>query len=117
MSKLTEYIKAGIKGIKNIDQVINGIRNDVRFESGDLGKDIEDEIIRRRLICNTCPFMSTNQIKNGLYKTDREDEHCTLCSCNIKYKTSCLICNCGIEEYNKNNPENQLELKWKKITE
>lgn len=115
MGRIKEYLKLIPKGLLNADKVIDGIRNNIKLENGELGEEIEDQIIARRLICSQCSFMSANQVKAGIYKTDRQDNHCTLCSCNIELKTSCLICNCGIEEYNKKNPENQLELKWKKI--
>lgn len=110
--KLFEYLKLIPKGIKNADKLIEGIKNDSDFINGKLTKEEAEEIIRRRIICNECPFLSTNAVNNGLYKTDRDDEHCSLCSCNKDWKTACLSCNCGIEEYNKQNPENKIDLKW-----
>ena len=114
MSKLTEYISLIPDGLKNLPAVITGIRNNIKLELGELSQEEEDEIIRRRLICQACPFMSTNAVKNGTYTTAREDEHCTMCGCPIKTKTANLNTNCGIETYNARNLDNQLQLKWEK---
>lgn len=102
------------KALKNADKVLEGIVNKVKMEYGGLMKEQQDEIIRRRLICSECPFTSSNAITNPSlnYKTDRLDEHCTHCGCNIELKTSSLASNCGIEIWNINNPNNQLPLKW-----
>lgn len=54
------------------------------------------EIVRRRLICSECPFTSSNAVKDG-YKSDRFDEHCTLCGCSINRKTASLSSACGID--------------------
>lgn len=112
MSKLTEYLKLLPAGAKNIGAVVEGLRNSIKLEYGTIPQEHEDEIIRRRLICSECPFMSVNAVKAGTYTTKRNDEHCSLCGCPIKTKTSSLQANCGIETYNKNNPNNQLPLKW-----
>lgn len=111
--KILDYLKLIPKGIKNSSKIIEGIKNDSKFINGELSQEEAQEIINRRLICMTCPFMSRNAVENGLYKTTRTDDHCSLCECNIDYKTACLTCNCGIEEHNKNNPSNPLDLKWK----
>ena len=110
--KIIEYIKLVPKGVKNASKVIEGIKNDYDFVNGNLTKEEAEEIIRRRLICSSCPFMSTNAVRIGVYKTERTDEHCTLCTCNINFKTACLSCNSGIEDHNEKNKENPLDLKW-----
>ena len=114
--KLIEYLKLVPEGIKNYDKVIEGVKNDKRFTKGLLSEEEASEIIRRRIICESCPFLSTNAIAAGVYKSDRDDEHCIMCGCNKDFKTACLTCNCGIEAHNKNNDDN-LELKWKSFYE
>lgn len=113
MKKIKDYIKLIPLGIKNFDKIVEGIKTDALFNSGKLTDEEASEIINRRIICDNCPFLSTNAIKNNTYKSSRPDEHCSLCQCNKQYKTSCLSCNCGIEVYNEENPDNILELKWK----
>ena len=48
------------------------------------------------------------------YKTDREDEHCSICSCNSILKTSSLGSDCGLSYYNETHPDNIQELKFTK---
>lgn len=115
MSKLGEYIKLLPKGIHNLPKIIEAVTNLAKMELGTLPQEDLEVIVGRRLICTTCPFMSKNAEKAGVYKTDRPDEHCSLCSCPISTKTASLESNCGIEEYNNNNPDNPMELKWKAV--
>lgn len=112
MSMLTEYIKLIPTVIKNRDKIAEGIITDVKLKYGKLSEDKQEEIMRRRAICVGCPFMSKNAKEAGIYASDRPDEHCILCNCNIEYKTSCLSCNCGIEAYNAKNPKVPMKLKW-----
>ena len=114
MSKIGEYLKLIPKAFANPDKIVEGIINSTRLALGILPEDIEDEIVRRRIICASCPFMSDNAKKNPAmnYKSDRDDEHCTFCSCNIEFKTSSLQSNCGIETHNIQNPDSPLPLKW-----
>lgn len=112
MSKLSEYIKLIPKGFKNLDKILDGLKNQAKIELGTIPEEDFETIVGRRLICSACPHMSENAEKLGLYKTDRDDAHCTLCSCPILTKTASLLSNCGIEEYNKENPDNPLPLKW-----
>lgn len=73
-------------------------------------------------ICVNCPYNSRNaksspefyELHGKHYDTARPELHCSLCGCIIEYKTSSLHSNCGIEEWNKENPEKQLTLKWTK---
>lgn len=51
--------------------------------------------MRRRLICSTCPFNSTNAVKDG-YISHRTDEHCIMCGCPIARKTASMDSDCGI---------------------
>ena len=109
MSLIGDYFKLLPLGLKNFPQVVEGIVNSVKSQYGYLPKEEQDEIIRRRGICHLCPYMSKNT--EG-YESDRADEHCSLCFCNISLKTACLECRCGIEVYNQQNPDNKMELKW-----
>jgi hypothetical protein len=79
-----------------MDKVIEGTVNQVKAEMGLLPEDHQAEIIRRRLICATCPFNSSNAVGEG-YITNRIDEHCIMCGCTITRKTASLLSNCGID--------------------
>lgn len=116
MGKLTEYIKAVSNALKHPEHVIEGWINDAKLKKGDLPEDEAIEIIRRRAICATCPFMSKNAIADGNYVSKREDEHCIHCLCPIDTKTACLECNCGIENYNRKIKNNKIPLKWEIYT-
>lgn len=115
MSKLSEYLALIPAGLHNISGVVDGLRNQLKLELGTIPQEDEDEIIRRRLICSTCPFMSVNAVRAKTYSTSRNDEHCTQCGCPILTKTASLQSNCGIENYNMQNPNNPLPLKWEKF--
>lgn len=115
MSKLSEYLALIPGGIKNLGSVVEGFRNQIKMEYGNIPKEDEDEIVRRRLICSSCPFMSTNAIKAGTYFTKRTDEHCTACGCPLATRTASLSSPCGLDSYNRLNPNNQLPLKWDKF--
>ena len=101
--------------------IVEGVVNSVLLEYDNLPKDKQNEIIRRRVICSTCPFMSDNAISSPEYfelfkkhyQTDRNDAHCSLCFCPIKTKTACLDCSCGAEVFNKDNKTN-IEVKFTK---
>lgn len=97
------------KAWENKEHIIHGIFTAVKNEFNMLSEEEQKIIAERRAICAECPFNSSNAVKIG-YVTNRLDEHCTACGCNIFVKTSCLECNCGIEALNNENQE----LKWKK---
>lgn len=114
MSKLTEYLSLIAKGIENPAEVAQGWINLVREELGTLPEDQLEEVVRRRLICKECPFMSENAARLVAYKTKRTDSHCTLCSCPIKTKTASMISVCGAKSYNESHPKNEpLPVRWK----
>lgn len=117
MSALLEYLNLLPKGLANAPAVLDGIVNKVKMNFGHLDNDEKEEIIRRQVICKSCPFMSVNAANDPAqnYQSSRVDEHCTLCGCNIDLKTSSLLSNCGIEIYNQSEKGKQvpLELKWK----
>lgn len=117
MSKLLELIKLVPRALKNPEAILEGWINDVKLHHGNLPDDEIAEIIRRRSICEGCPFLSSNAVANELhYKTDRTDNHCIMCGCPITKKTASLQSNCGIEYYNEQNPNAQLPLKWTAYT-
>lgn len=122
MSKLLEWAKLAIKGLPHLDDIVSGVINDVKFQHGNLPEDQQEEIARRRLICRTCPLNSFNaktsqeyfDLYGKHYKSDRNDLHCSICSCNISLKTASLESDCGITSYNQNNLDKQIPLKWEK---
>lgn len=115
MSIIKEYLELIPKGIKNIDKVIEGVKNQVKIELGNIPEEHLSVITARRIICDNCPYLSTNAIKLGIHKTDRVDEHCIMCGCNKLLKTASLESTCGIEVYNHDKEEkDKLTLKWNK---
>lgn len=106
---------------ENKEKILEGVVNSVKLEHNLLSEDEQEEIIRRRIICESCPLNSINakiseeykKLFGENYSNDRKDLHCAVCSCNVKLKTSSLGSNCGLTYYNENNPENKQELKWK----
>ena len=114
MSKFVEYLKLVPSGIKNLPQIIEGLSNQIKMELGAISEQNLDIILKRRLICSTCPFLSTNATQAGIYATDRQDVHCVMCGCPITTKTASLESNCGIETYNNENPSTPMPLKWEK---
>lgn len=115
MSKLLEYIKLLPKALPNIGQIIDSYKNQVKEELGIIPEDDLEVIVGRRLICSECPYMSENATKAGWYSGHKEFPHCTFCGCPIKTRTSSLEANCGIEEHNKNNPDNKIPLRWEAV--
>lgn len=121
MTNYFEYLKLVPRGLKNIDKILEGVVNNVKIKHGTLPEDEQEEIIRRRLICNTCPYFSTNAVVSTEYKevtgehyhTTREDKHCGFCGCPEEIRTASLDANCGIEVWNEQHPDKKLELKWK----
>jgi hypothetical protein len=89
------------------------------MEKKNLPSDEQEEIIRRRVICAACPFMSENaktsseyfRLSGKHYITDRTEAHCSLCGCPLTTKTACLSCKCGADSFNKEHKTN-LELKF-----
>lgn len=119
MSKTAEYLKMMVRGIQNPKQVLEGIVTATKLSNGNLPEDEQEEIIRRRVICATCPYMSQNAttseeylaLSGKHYITEREEAHCSLCYCPIKSKTASLSSNCGIKSFNQDH-KTDLELKW-----
>lgn len=119
-NKWLEYIKLIPEGIKNAPSVVEGIVNTVKMDYGSLDEDKKEEIIRRRVICEGCPFNSMNaqvspeykEVTGRHYTSDREDFHCSFCGCPIQTRTATLGKPCGINTWNKNHKDKQLALKW-----
>lgn len=112
MSKWIEYLKLLPQGLKNPEKVVEGYLNIIKMENDKLPQDEVEEILRRRLICSGCPFMSKNAIASGVLKTSRTDDFCSLCSCPLIGKTASLSSSCGIVSYNEKHPDSPLEPKW-----
>lgn len=112
MKSVLDYIKLIPLGLKNPWQVLEGIVNNVKLDHGNLSQDIQEEIIRRRVICKSCPFMSKNVEHLTGIKFSRKEDFCTLCSCPILTKTASMSSSCGAATYNANHPENLQEVKW-----
>jgi hypothetical protein len=120
---LTEYLKLLPRGLKNADKIIEGLINETKSLYNGLTEEEHNEIVKRRLICQSCPFHSLNattskeylDLFGEHYQSDRKDEHCSVCGCNEKVKTSSLSSDCGLVIYNEKNPENIQELKWTKF--
>lgn len=118
MSKLGEYLALIPRGIKNIPQILEAVTNQARMEFGTMPKETQDIIIGRRMICSTCPYMSSNAVngyeiqgKKDKYVTDRNDEHCIWCGCPILTRTASLDSKCGIDNYNMEFGKDET-LKW-----
>lgn len=116
MNIITEYLKLLPKIRENSQKIIQGIITNVKITLHTLKEEEQDEVVRRRVICAGCPFQSNNAKTDPSqnYKTERFDVHCTMCQCNIELKTACLDCNCGIEAWNNEYPNNKMPLKWEK---
>lgn len=98
--------------LKNKEEILDAITTRVKKIAGKLSEDEQEEIIRRKLICASCNFNSKNAKILSDYKTERVDDHCILCSCNIDFKTESLMSNCGIEMWNLKNPDEKMVLRW-----
>jgi len=120
MSKLSEYIALIPKALPNTMEIVSGIVKGVEMKYNTLPEGERAEIIKRRLTCKGCPFNSENAKTSEEYKeltgkpyiTKRKEEHCSFCGCNINMRTASLSSSCGVETWNKNNPDKQLPLKW-----
>ena len=118
MSKLTEYLKLIPKGVKNLDKIVEGVYNNANFSN--LSLDKQEEIIIRRAKCAECPFMSKNattskefkELTGEHYTTSRTDDHCAMCGCPLLLRTAALEKNCGLEDWNEDNPNKKQPLKW-----
>ncbi len=124
-NKIIEYLKLLPKGITNPLQIAEGWKNSALAHLKSLGintlSDEEyEEIVRRRVICDGCPYNSINARTSKEYKeltgtnlkTSRTDVFCSLCECPLVSKTSCFTCECGVSEWNLKNQNRKIPLKW-----
>lgn len=125
MSQIAEYIKLLPKALPNADKIVKAIVTDVQYRRGTLSEDKKAELVRRRVICEGCPFMSKNSINSEEYfsltgkhyETKRNDPHCSFCGCPLTKRTASFDSDCGIETWNEENPDKQIPLKWTKFEE
>ena len=123
MSTITEYLKLLPRAIPNADKIIKAIITDVQYKKGMLPEAQKAEIVRRRVICEGCPFMSKNSttseeylsLTGKHYTTRRQDEHCSFCGCTLTKRTASFDSECGISTWNEENPDKQIPLKWTKF--
>lgn len=114
---ILDYIELLPKGIKNADKIVEGVINQVKLKHNLLSEDEQNEIIRRRLICESCPFNSINaktskeyfDIFGEHYENTREELHCSICKCVVNTKTASFDSECGIQA---NEKTKHLSLKW-----
>lgn len=123
MSQIAEYLKLLPKALPNADKILKGIVTEVQFKMGKLSEEEKVELIKRRVMCKGCPFMSINTNTSEEYKSltgkeytsSRKEEHCSFCGCGINRRTSSFESECGAETWNKENPNNTIPLKWTKF--
>jgi hypothetical protein len=73
-------------------------------------------------ICLNCPYNSRAaresveyaELTGNHYDTSRPEDHCAFCGCILDFKTASLSSDCGIADWNEENLEKQLPLKWQK---
>jgi len=79
-----------IKNIwKNKKLILEGLVNKVLAK-----EEVTKVANERKLICLKCPLHSHNAKKLIGYSSDRIDDHCILCGCNIELKTYSLHSSC-----------------------
>lgn len=122
MSTITEYLKLLPRAIPNADKIVKAIITDVQFRKGSLPEHEKAELVRRRVICKGCPFMSENArtseeyltLTGNHYSSVRNEPHCSFCGCGINKRTASFTSDCGIETWNSDHPDKQIPLKWTK---
>ncbi len=125
MNPYKEYMALSLKGLKNLNKVLEGVATKTANQFKLLSDEKQNIIAERMDICIKCPYNSTNavtspeylQLTGEHYSTTRTELHCSFCGCVCTYKTASLSSDCGIETWNNsnpNNPEKHLELLWKR---
>jgi hypothetical protein len=111
-----EYLTVIKNGIQNGDKIIEALAVAATVKNGKISEGAMAEILKRKDICEGCPFNSKNAKKSGTYASNLPYEHCILCTCRLggdDTKEYCLSCQCGISVWNeKHGPTQQMELKW-----
>src|SRR5687767_1244723 len=99
MSKFSEYLSLMPSIWQNKEKILEGVINVVKELHGDLPEDVQKEIVRRRILCESCPFFSLNTINDdteyqrlyGKKFTDkRTDAYCVVCGCKERVKTASM---------------------------
>lgn len=114
---MKDYLKLIPEIFKHPKEILQGWINDYNFEN--LPEEEVKEILKRRSICEECPFNSINaktsqeylDVFQENYSSTRDDLHCSACLCPITKLTACLDCECGLS---KNIKTKNLKLKWNK---
>ena len=123
MNPFKEYVQLSLKGLKNLDKVLEGVKNETANKFKTLSDEKKEVISTRMDICLDCPYNSINaksseeyrQLTGKQYSSSRPELHCSLCGCITTFKVASLSSDCGIEEWNNNNPHKKLPLKWQAI--
>lgn len=106
MGVFKEYLQMAKNGVKNISNVAEGNFNMLIDSIGLLPEDQQAEADRRYAICKHCPFMSLNAKAIGFYKTERVDQHCSVCKCPIEAKVMAFNDSCGLNLLEDKRDEN-----------
>lgn len=123
MSKFSKFLRLIPSAWQNKEAVLEGAINAVKLKYDMLPEDEQEEIIRRRIICESCPFFSLNAAKddteykklfNKPFEKEEDGKYCGICGCSEDVRTSSLSSECGLKVYNEANPDNIQELKWGK---
>ncbi len=122
MSQFAEYVSLFLKGLPHSKEIADSIIKGVQMKYGTLPEDEKEEIIRRRMICASCPLMSKNattsqeyfSLKGEHYPLKKRADHCAMCGCGIDMRTRSLNSDCGLYSWNEDNPTKQQPLKWTK---
>lgn len=121
MSKIKDWLKVVKAGIQNGDKIVEAIWISTQMKNeGVVSAEAVAEIMKRKEICAECPFNSANAPAHGIKPLDVPFQHCVFCACRIggeDTKEYCLSCNCGITEWNRDNPDKKMELKWSAFTQ
>ena len=123
MNPFKEYVNMSLKGLKNFNKVLEGVKNEAAQKFKTLSEEKKEIISSRMDICLNCPYSSGNAKTSTEYKkltgqhydTSRPELHCSLCGCVTTFKVASLSSDCGIADWNLKNPAKQLPLKWQAI--
>ena len=123
MNPYKEYMALSLKGLKNLNKVLEGVATKTANQFKLLNNEKQNIIAERMDICLKCPYNSTNavsspeylQLTGEHYSTTRSELHCSFCGCICTFKTASLSSDCGIESWNASKPDKQIELLWHKV--
>ena len=123
MNPYKEYMALSLKGLKNLNKVLEGVATKTANQFKLLNNEKQNIIAERMDIYLKCPYNSTNavsspeylQLTGEHYSTTRSELHCSFCGCICTFKTASLSSDCGIESWNASKPDKQIELLWHKV--